>query len=230
MTSTPIIPPFVQNLTLGPSQQAASDAKEQFRVEVAAINANAHLTLVGKQTALDKLRERTRAAIKDAETGHHAAIEKRITQLKRTLRDRSPNESNDAALAISYRDAAQRAAEVAAGADCPKKSLELMRWALQNGDIPLQKAVLGGSRTTGDSRTWSTPSSRRARRKRKLQTSCGTSPTSRKATSRISCSASVTTSSPTRRSGSPGDAARGHGCDNRPTRAAPPQGGGPLAA
>ncbi|MGV0788682.1 hypothetical protein ABQF33_17375 [Mycolicibacterium sp. XJ2] len=129
-------------MTLSPFQQAASDAKEQFRVEATAISANPHLTAAGKETALNELRERTRAVIKQAEANHHADIEKRITQLRRTLLERGPNESKDAALTISYRDAAQRAAEVAAGGDCPKKSLELMRWALQNGDIPLQKALL----------------------------------------------------------------------------------------
>jgi hypothetical protein len=142
VTSTPILPPFLQELTLSPFQQAASDAKEQFRVEAAAIKDNPHLNAVGKKTALNALRERTRAVIKEAAVGHHAANEKRIAQLKRTLFDRGPNESNDAALTISYRDAAQRAAEVVAGKDGPKKSLELMGWALQNGDIPLQKALL----------------------------------------------------------------------------------------
>ncbi|OBK77578.1 hypothetical protein [Mycobacterium sp. 1274761.0] len=142
MTSTDILPPFGRELTLGPFQQAASDAKEQFRIKAAAIRENPRLTGIGKQAALDELRERTRGVIKEAEAGHHASIEKRIAQLKRKLLDRGPNENNDAALTISYRDAAQRAAEIAAGEDAPKKSLELMGWALQNGDIPLQKALL----------------------------------------------------------------------------------------
>lgn len=142
MTSHPILPPFSQELALSRFQQAASDAKDQFRVEAAAIRDNPRLTAVGKTAALNELRERTRAAIKGAESSHHAAIEKRTADLKRTLFGRG-KEVADAALTISYRDAAQRAAEVTAvGKDVPKKSLELMEWALQNGDIPLQKAVL----------------------------------------------------------------------------------------
>jgi hypothetical protein len=142
VTSAPILPPFRQELTLNPFQQAASDAKEQFRVKAAAIKDNPHLNAVGKKMALNEIREQARAVITEAAVDHHAAIEKRIAQLKRTLFDRGSNESNDAALTISYRDAAQRAAEVIAGKDGPKKTLELMGWALQNGDIPLQKALL----------------------------------------------------------------------------------------
>ena len=67
MTTNPLLPPLSQELTLSTFQQAASDAKEQFRVEAAAIRENPRLTTVGKQEALNELRERTRAVIKDAE-------------------------------------------------------------------------------------------------------------------------------------------------------------------
>ena len=82
MTSTPILSPFRQELTLSPFQQAASDAKEQFRVKAAAIRDHPHLTAVGKEAALNELRERTCAVIKEAAAGHHAAIEKQIAQLE----------------------------------------------------------------------------------------------------------------------------------------------------
>ena len=83
MTSTPLVPPYSQELSLSPFQQVAANAKEQFRTEAAAIRNNPRLTTVGKQEALNELRERTRAVIKDAETEHHAAREKRIANLQR---------------------------------------------------------------------------------------------------------------------------------------------------
>lgn len=143
MTTTQLLPPFTQELALSPYQQAASDAKERFRVEAAAIHDNPRFTTVGKQEALNELREQTRAVIKDAEAKHHAAREKRIADLKRKLFGRSANERSDPTLTISYRDAAQRAAEVTAGGkNVSKRARELMDWALETGDIPLQKALL----------------------------------------------------------------------------------------
>ncbi|UUO04287.1 hypothetical protein M4D79_25535 [Mycolicibacterium novocastrense] len=122
MTSTPLVPPYSQELTLNRFQQVAANAKEQFHTEAAAIRDNPRLTTVGKQEALNELRERTRAVIKDAEAQHRAAREKRITDLQQKLFGRSANERSDPALAISYRDAAQRASEVAEdGKDVPKR-------------------------------------------------------------------------------------------------------------
>ncbi|MBN7411166.1 hypothetical protein [Mycobacteroides abscessus] len=143
MTSTPLVPPYSQELTLSPFQRVAANAKEQFDTHAAAIRDNPRLNTIAKQEALNELRERTRGIIKDAEAQHRAAREKRITNLQQKLFGRSANERSDPTLAISYRDAAQRAAEVAEGGkDVPKKTLALMDWALQSGDIPLQKALL----------------------------------------------------------------------------------------
>ena len=132
--------------TAGGSQflEAAEAAHNNFETRSRAIKDNTDLSAHGKARALSELRDQTLARLAEAKSGHKASIAKRTKELHRYLFDRSSTEGNDPALTVSYRDAAERVSRLSD--QTPRRShteaLELMNWALQNQDAPLERALL----------------------------------------------------------------------------------------
>ena len=124
--------------------EAAELAHNHFEAQSRAIKGNTDLSAEGKTRELTELRGQTLARLAEAESGYRGSIAKRTKALERYLFDRSSTEGNDPALTVSYRDAAERVSRLVGESPqrSHKEALDLMKWALQNQDAPLERALL----------------------------------------------------------------------------------------
>jgi hypothetical protein len=121
-------------------QQQAFDTKNEFDRRVAEINADTHLSVVGKNQAIAALREQTEATLAELQGAQQEQSAARRAALESQLLDRSAFD-RDPATTIAWRDAAQRVAILEDTGDV-RGAVSLLRQAIRNGDESLERSLL----------------------------------------------------------------------------------------
>jgi hypothetical protein len=131
-------------------QQAAFDAKEEFRRQVEQINQDHRFSAVGKAEAIEALRAQVETRCAELQAEHRRDADQRRERLTSKLLDRTASES-DPATTIAWRDAAQRVAALEDAGD-ERSAAALLRQAIRNRDISLEKSLLRAAIDNGWSR------------------------------------------------------------------------------
>lgn len=122
-------------------QNAGLQIKAELQQAIDRINRDPTLTPIGKNEKVAVLQEAAGNALSSLHAQQRQNVENRLKALESSLFDRATIEGSDPALVVSYRDAAERVAALEGSVDT-SNAVALMRSALRNGDLPLQKMLL----------------------------------------------------------------------------------------
>lgn len=126
-----------QHASVTPHQAPALAAKGALDSATERIRADNRLTFEGKREAIEREREKARAAIEAAREAQRDDDARRTADLTRRFLDRQSDDRSDSSTLL-HRDAAERVAQIAKSSDAQA----MMHRAIQNGDGPLTKALL----------------------------------------------------------------------------------------
>lgn len=122
-------------------QASAFEIKTKLNEAINMINADPTLSVVGKNERIAELRAQAADALAALKQQQREQSEVKQKTLESKLFDREFTEGSDAALTVSYRDAAERVAALEHGGDAAT-AVSLMKQSIRYGDAPLRKALL----------------------------------------------------------------------------------------